>query len=333
MLIAALSFRAMDPGERLVPERLEIGRDSARPRSEFESRLARLSLSVPASPSVAPEPAPVAQSAMLPAPGTPLSQSLQALRDAADSGDAFANCRLALELMFCANKGDPSPEMMGMLVPQVSGMSDKRQTGMIDALARSQERAERRAAHCSQLSEVEPGEIEARSRTAAARGGSRQRVLYALMTPQGHIARLMAPPGLTMEGDAAGSVSQFYADNAVQYLHQGLMARDVLALEGLIMAYAPKKLNRPVELPFSLPNPLRFVVLVGLYERLGVGVIPSDVAGLRAEAMAQLPPAMQIQADKLAADEAERWVDGWRETSRKPPALDSASSDVLCRGN
>lgn len=212
-------------------------------------------------------------------------------------------------------------------------MSDERQLGMVDALARSQERTERKASHCSELSAVEPDEIEARSRTAAERGGTRQRVIYALMTSQGRIARLLGPPGLTMNGDNESAVSQFYADNALQYLHEGLMARDVLALEGLIMAYAPKKLTRPATLPFSLPNPLRFVVLVGLYERLGAGVIPSDFAELRAEAMAQLPAALQIQADKLAADEAQRWTAGSSEEFRKPPELDNMSSDELCRGN
>ena len=101
MLIAAFSFRVMDPGKRLVPERLEIGRDSVGPKSEFESGLAKLSLSVPASPSVAPGPAPVAQSAILRAPVTPLSQSLEALSDAAEAAaPGFRRTKVRQEVQF-----------------------------------------------------------------------------------------------------------------------------------------------------------------------------------------------------------------------------------------
>jgi len=264
--------------------------------------------------------------------GTPLANSRADLEALADSGDAVASCRLALELMMCASAGNPPITMMGGLVGQVSTMDSVQQQRMIDAIAATSERVEGNADHCAGVDDIRTDEIEARARAAAQLGGSRPRVLYALRTPEGLIARLQGQAGFTLFNSDRPPVSQFYADNAYQFLQQGLASRDLLALEGLILVHTPHHVGpRPENLPLRMPNPLQFAVFSGLYARVSPGGLPDSFEQLRQKTVAGLDAEMQARVQDLIDREVQQWQFA-NKVGRVPPALDAGSSQDLCTG-
>jgi len=264
--------------------------------------------------------------------GTPLANSRADLESLADAGNAVASCRLALELMMCASAGDPPMTMMGGLVGPVSGMDSAQQQRMIDAIAATSERVEARANHCAGVDDIRIDEIERRASAAAQLGGSRPRVLYALRTPEGLIARLQPQTGFTFDSENAAPVSQFYADHAYQFLQQGLASRDLLALEGLILVHTPRHVGpSPANLPLRMPNPLQFAVLSGLYARVSPGGLPGSIEELRRETVARLDADMQMRVQDLIDREVQQWQFA-NKGGRVPAALDVESSEDLCTG-
>lgn len=259
---------------------------------------------------------------VLPPPGIPLSESRTALTALADRGDATANCRLALELMLCSSIDDDTLALLDGLAREGSAMQ---------AVSDTLDRTEGVAEHCGQASEVPADEPVERAHNAALLGGTRHRVLYALTSPDGMISRLHNPAGLSLSRTSNRPVSQFYAENAFQFLEEGFMQRDLLALEGLVLAYAPTPLLRVFPLRIQRPDPFKFVVMAGLYEALGAGLLPSDVAELRNLVAADLETDVRDQARGMIDREITRWSAD--PGSLVPPKqLSPAAVDELCQG-
>ncbi len=143
------------------------------------------------------------------------------------------------------------------------------------------------------------------------------------------LSRLENPTGIVLAGARNRPVAQFYADNAYRFLEEGLVQRDLLALEGLILAHAPSPVNRVVPLRIQRPDPFRFVVLTGLYEALGIAALPRDIGELRDAVIADLSPEVRDQAHALIDRELIRWS-ARQDSFAIPKTVSPAAINELC---
>jgi hypothetical protein len=233
--------------------------------------------------------------------GLPLSISRAALTQLSDQGDPRASCRLALELVRCRSLDDESLSVVESLASQGSPVP-------LEVVTKTLDRADDIIDLCRNAGEIAVEEPEERARHAAVSGGVRHRVLYALMSPEGMLSRLHNPEGIVLAARARNRpVSQLYADNARRFLDEGFVHRDLLALEGLILAHVPSPVTRIVPLRIQHPDPFKFAVFTGLYESLGVAALPHDISAVRNAVLAAYPPEVRAEVDASIAREHIRW--------------------------
>lgn len=210
----------------------------------------------------------------LPSPTTPLAQARPVLQPRAAAGDGVAACRLAFARARCegeARAGDIPPEGF------CAGIEN-------DPLPRTEDL----------LQPAEPWLTP------------RQKVLLAMIRPDGGVARLARPGAPAPEGYV---YPQYLADHAYDFLLEGFRARDPLALEGLAIVHAPGdpalwNRNGPV-----LPNPKLFLFYAGILQRLNgehaIGQLARDsIAATRAT----LDPRDIAEADAKADTEVRLWL-------------------------
>jgi hypothetical protein len=210
----------------------------------------------------------------LPPSATPLAQARAVLQPRAAAGDGVAACRLAFARERCegeARAGDIPPDGF------CAGVEN-------DPLPRTEDL----------LQPAEPWLTP------------RQKVLLAMIRPDGGVARLARPGARAPEGYV---YPQYLADHAYDFLLEGFRARDPLALEGLAIVHAPGdpalwNRNGPV-----LPNPKLFLFYTGILQRLNgehaIGELARDsIAATRAT----LDPRDVAEADAKAATEVRLWL-------------------------
>ena len=270
-----------------------------------------------------------------PALDRPLLDRVPALRQRAQSGDAKAACQLALELSACRTAAQRDDLSMTMEYVAATSEQAGRDVRVIDAIASAREAADGALADCAGLDTQGESDVVALLQAAAPAGNARQRVIAALTQPDGSLLRL--PRGsvhpLPMDPWVSTLASQFYADHALRYLHEGFRARDPLALEGLILLHAPDILvpSASTDVAFRLPDPRRFVALSLLAEQVyGSDMLGSQVRQLLQRALETLPANERRRAER----EATRWAQTWRSTPPlRPPdeGIDAQSIKAVCQ--
>lgn len=266
----------------------------------------------------------------------PLRERLAGLRELAERGNPEAACRLALELNTC--RGLHHREKLSTFIESVAYRRppSPADTDLVDTVASAREGAAAGALHCAGVDDEGENDTLALLHASVLRGSTRQRVVAALMQPDGSLLRLPRGPGNVMPMDLwfNGPASQFYADHTLEFLAEGYRARDPLALEGLILLHAPDLLQpgASTDVAFRLPDPRRFAGLALLAERVyGPEMLGAQVRNLlqrvlermSGEARAQL----EIQVDLEAAGWASRAGRALTNSDRLSPEL----LDELCR--
>ncbi len=269
-----------------------------------------------------------------PALDRPLLDRVPALRQRAQSGNAKAACQLALELSACRTAAQRDDLSMTMEYVAATSEPARRDVRVIDAIASVREAADGALADCAGLDTQGEIDVVALLQAAAPAGNARQRVVAALTQPDGSLLRLPRGPvhPLPMDPWVSTLASQFYADHALRYLHEGFRAHDPLALEGLILLHAPDILvpNASTDAAFRLPDPRRFVALSLLAEQVyGSDMLGSQVRQLLQRTLESLP----AQERRRAERDATRWAQTWRSTPHSQPpdeGVDAESIEAVC---
>jgi hypothetical protein len=210
----------------------------------------------------------------LPSPVAPLAQTRPVLQPRAAAGDGVAACRLAFARARCEGEARAGP-----IAPGSFCAGSER-----DPLPRTEDL----------LHPAEPWLTP------------RQKVLLALIRPDGGVARLARPGAAAPEGYV---YPQYLADHAYDFLLEGFRSRDPLALEGLAIVHAPGdparwNRNGPV-----LPNPKLFLFYTGILQRLNgesaIGQLARDTV---AATRATLDPRDVAEADAKADAEVRLWL-------------------------
>ncbi len=265
----------------------------------------------------------------------PLLDRVPLLRQRARTGNARAACQLALEFSTCraaSKRWDMSRTMEYAAATSEAARLDVR---VIDAIADVREDADRVESDCAGLEIEGDSDVVALLQAAAPNGNARQKVIAALTQPDGSLLRLPRGPEHTLPMDpwVSAMASQFYADNALRYLHEGFRARDPLALEGLILVHAPDVLvpTASTDAAFRLPDPRRFVALALLAEEVyGADMLGSQVRQLLQRTL----EALSAKERGRAESDAKRWAQTWRAStvSALPEeGIDAVSIDAVCR--
>lgn len=265
----------------------------------------------------------------------PLLQRIPILRARALSGNAEAACQLALEFSACraaAKRWDMSRAMEYAAATSDAVNADPR---VVDAIAGVREAAVHLEEDCAGLETEGETDWVALLQKAAPNGNARQKVIAALTQPDGSVLRLPRGPVHTLPMDpwVSAMASQFYADHALRYLHEGFRARDPLALEGLILVHAPDLLvpSASTDAAFRLPDPRRFVALALLAEE----VYGSDMLGSQVRQLLQRTLETLDETERGRAEhDAKRWAQTWRSPEpSQPPAegIDASAIDAVCQ--
>jgi len=187
----------------------------------------------------------------------PLSAQLPVLLARATRGDPVASCRLAVEAVRCSTHqlvGRFSDKVFHADSPSVRTLA-RAPTG--DTLLSNDE-------HCANFDRKSIGDLDALLERNKPALNVQQKVLIALIQPDGAIMTLPREIQRGVIGSATTLFvySQFQADNALAFLEEGLLAHNRLALEGLILVHTPSDIPgfRP-GVRLALPNPRQFVGL------------------------------------------------------------------------
>jgi hypothetical protein len=264
----------------------------------------------------------------------PLLQRVPSLRQRAQTGDAKAACQLALEFSVCRAVAKRWDMSRAMEYAAATSETARRDVRVIDAIANVREDAARVESDCAGLETEGDTDVVVLLQAAAANGNTRQKVIAALTQPDGSLLRLPRGPEHTLPMDpwVSAMASQFYADNALRFLHEGFRAHDPLALEGLILVHAPDVLvpAASTDAAFRLPDPRRFVALALLAEEVyGADMLGSQVRQLLQRTLEALSEKERGRAES----DAKRWALTWRSsTLSQPPGeeMDALSIDAVC---
>jgi len=271
----------------------------------------------------------------LPPQHGPLRERVVELQALAEAGHGSAACRLVLELSVC--RSSATRARLSGLIEGVAGRYDLggHDEAVIGTIAAAREAEAANAEHCAGLVGIDEIDAVALLQRAALRGNTRLRVIAALTQPDGHLLRL--PRGgsnvLPIDNWVSTMASQFYADHALQFLREGYLAHDPLALEGLILIHAPDSLQLPIgtDVAFRLPDPRRFAGYALLAERVyGGEMLGSQVRNLLQRVLERMEPAERRRLDGDVEREAARWLADRERPPALPEGTEADAVAVIC---
>lgn len=243
----------------------------------------------------------------LPLPELPLSEQIQALSIRAMAGDPESACRLTIDLSRCAHYGR-AKKFSDRIERSLSAQQGQLDPIMLERLAISRERESKLESYCAGITPDLSNKIDKLPRLAIDRLSARQKTVLALIQPDGNIRRLRPDMNVGSSEPADYYYPQILADNAVAFLEFGFEQRDPLALEGLVMLYAPKFGIAPPGVRVSLPNPRLYVKFSTLYERLyGPNALGSSATKLRDAILLGLPPDERAVIEAEVSAEERSW--------------------------
>ena len=322
--------RSPTPHDRPEAQRPDAGRLDV---PDLDVRLDRLTsrLADGMAPSGSALPATSAALPPTPPPDATFAESKEALLQRADAGDAEAACRFGAELLLCSDDSGFTSMAMEGLSEFIADADPERQDMLVSGAGLRLATNDAAIAHCAGIDRAELPDLHARLERLMRNGSVRARVLYALQTPGGGLARVVGRSGLTLQPGARQPVSQFYADNAGAFLREGIAARDPLAIEGMILLHAPQRAMGAQALPMWLPNPVRFVAYLGLWESLGLPPLGAEFQRMRDNVWPNLDLATQARVREVVEAERRRWQADPRAFAAAPP-MDVDTLSDLCQG-
>jgi hypothetical protein len=248
---------------------------------------------------------------VLPPPDAPLAAQLDTLLELAESGEPVAVCRLALDSLYCRDYD----HNLSFMKQVNTGLGDR--THQItndlaaDLIIGSEDGIARGATFCEGLKDRTVPPLDSFLNKALPRLSTRQKALLVLSRPDGSIAQLLRDPRSrpTGGGDTRHVYPQFLADHAMEFLEQGMLEADPIALEVMILVHAPTRLpDRGMDVLPALPNPYKFAGYALLMQQLSgqgsLGPFATEALNLVLAGLA----ADQLQALQRKVDaEAKRW--------------------------
>lgn len=337
VLLGGVAFMLRQPegaGDRLAGEEREVGLvPSAR-----EQKAGAAGTVAETFQHVVVERAPAAHAApatlpLLPPPDAPLAAQLDTLLELAESGEPVAVCRLALDSLYCRDYD----HNLNFMKQVNTGLGDRTHEITNDLAADliigSEDGISRGATFCEGLKGKSIPPMDAFLNRALPRLTTRQKILLVLSRPDGSVAQLLRDPRSRPAGggDTRHVYSQFLADHAMEFLEEGILAADPIALEGMILVHAPTRLpDRGMDVLVSLPNPYKFAGYALLMQQLSG---PGSLGPFATEALdlvlSGLPPD-KLQALQLRVDaEVKRWQ-AFPEKSRFARLQPNARASNLC---
>lgn len=199
----------------------------------------------------------------MPPADLPLSAQLEALAKRAKAGDPDAACRLLIQGERCGHYRRLQFFVQGTVDGRFKAPNSGAQEVMIDSAARWSEEAERDKALCDGIDINAVPDVDETMANALNRLTVRQKVILALVRGDGQLARIgiRGVDGPRRSSDAQGLPPQFYSDYLVDFLHEGLAARDPLALEGMVLLHVPMPPGANGNgLRVALPDQYRFAL-------------------------------------------------------------------------
>ncbi len=199
----------------------------------------------------------------MPAADLSLAAQMEALVARTKAGDPVAACRLLIQGERCAYYGRLQFFVQGTVDGRFKASNPGAQELMIDNAARWSEEAGRDKALCDGMDMTAVPDVDETMANALHRLSVRQKVMLALVRGDGQVARLgiqgvVGPRGYS---ESMGLIPQFYSDHLVDFLHEGLAARDPLALEGMVLLHAPMPSGSNRNgLRVALPDQYRFAL-------------------------------------------------------------------------
>jgi hypothetical protein len=240
----------------------------------------------------------------LPPADLPLVSQLPVLIERARVGDPVASCRLAVGVMRCTTHSLIS-EFEGRLNGSPSARSV---AGATISTPRSQETASK----CEGFDPMNVGGLDQLLERNKQHLTVRQKVLLALLMPDGTVMRIPRdiPRGVVGSATTGFIYSQFQADNALAFLQEGLLNHDPLALEGLILIHAPSEIpGFNPGMRMTLPNPKRFI----RYSLLLTALFGPDALGpIMGQQYSVVVRSFDPNEVQTWTDEARREAASWR---------------------
>lgn len=264
----------------------------------------------------------------------PLSEQMSLMADAAVAGDPAAGCRALSILRHCVY----ARRHLALLERRLSwgvAPGGEPNEDAVDAAAREMERIAAQIDACAGVDPARLPSADALLRPGLAALTPRQKLLLTLMRPDGRLLRLRSQREFRFQPDGY-IYPAFLAEHALDFLQTGFEAVEPLALEGLILLYAPGVAIRPLGAYPALPNPARFLRYVLLQERVfGRDSLGDTTILLRDQALLALDAAQRAEAEAWVAVEAQRWQAAavrFRATHEADTELDDPLSMERCRG-
>lgn len=192
----------------------------------------------------------------LPDPTLPLVDQLNSLLDEAERGNTIAICRLAISANRCREvyrNARLTIEMQSAL----ESTESPDDSVIIDLIARSVERGDRSAEFCTGVVESQLPDVSRLVESSIHSLTPRQKTILALTQVDGSLRRIKRTSFHSQSGLYV--LPQYQADHALQFLLEGFRYRDPLALEGLVLVYAPGRTFAPRGPGLWIPNPREFL--------------------------------------------------------------------------
>jgi len=264
----------------------------------------------------------------------PLVQQLDALIGRAEQGDPIAACRLAIDALRC-RATDQVQKLQGEVAAGMArGKAIAADEFMLGALAHSAEQSDANARFCEGVDAKSIPDIDQLPKRAIKAMSVRQKVLMAMSQTNGAVARL--PKTNEIPQGAGNSTTmiqpQYLADHAFEFLQQGIVNADPLALEGMMMVYVPVWIPGTENSPrLSSPNPRRFaiyaLIMRQVYGDEALGGVAGDVLSkVKLSMTPEQLAALQGEADR----EVVRWKSVMAARGREITADVSVDDSQLC---
>ena len=243
---------------------------------------------------------------VLPDPTVPLANQIPILIEEAQRGNTVAVCRLTISVNRCKEtyrSARLTVEMQSALEARVGDNDD----AVVELIARSVERGEESAVFCQGVDEDDLPDVSSLIESALHSFNVRQKVILALTQVDGSLRRIRRPSFQSLSGLYV--LPQFQSDYALEFLLEGFRSRDPLALEGLVLVYAPGRTFAPHGPAIWLPNPREFLFYATLMHQV-FGAESLGESGLRLAYYSTLvlsKDEARMQVDR-AIIESKRWL-------------------------
>lgn len=245
----------------------------------------------------------------LPPEDIPFSEQVKTLSELAEAGHPTAACRLFSGSSRCrslTSRRNFSHQLESVISNQEAQPNDEI---FIRAIAQSQKIPG--DDDCIGVDEAGAPFPDDYLPTAANNMSTRQKVLLAMMRSDGSLIRLPRGPSseIRQGPNSEYVIPQFLADNTVNFLQEGFVHSDPLALEGLILIHSPGFLPGSSNgVSVALPDPMKFSYYALLMQHVyGPDALGLPVTDLLERTLERIPSENLSQLQKSVESSARKW--------------------------